>query len=528
MKTYQDLLEAQAKGEKELFSFILGAISEHKDSPMYKTAEEADKYMRQLNPPIMNFQKLLYTVTGEVVPDNYSANHKCASNFFKRFVVQENQYLLGNGVTFENEQTKERLGGADFDRALQLAGEAALVGGVSFGYYNYDHVEVFKLVDPNGACFVPLWDEENGGLSAGIRFWQIDTQKPLRVTLYEIDGYTDYIQRGGEEITELRPKKTHKNIVRYSEIDGTEIYDSGNYPSFPIVPFWGNPEHQSELIGIKTQIDAYDLIKSGFANDLDDASMIYWTISSAGGMDDVDLAEFVRRLKTVHAANTSNADEGTIQSHTVDVPYQSRAVYLDRLENDMYNDFMALNIRGISAGNNTATAIDAAYEPMNNKADRYEYCVTQFIKGLLDLVGIEDNPTYKRSKLVNMTEETAMVLSAGLDRRTTVEHLPFISVDEREAVIERLEQEEMSRYDNAAVDEAEQQENISETEGGEAVEIAEQVADKQLNGAQTQSLISIILQYASGSLTLGQAVNIIAVAIGVTKEEAKTIIEGAE
>lgn len=34
-------------------------------------------------------------------------------------------------------------------------------------------------------------------------------------------------------------------------------------------------------------------------------------------------------------------------------------------------------------------------------------------------------------------------------------------------------------------------------------------------------------QYAAGSLTLGQAVNIIATAIGVSKEEAKAIIEGA-
>lgn len=450
MKTYQDLQKAQAKGEKELLSFISDAIKDHKGSEMYKTAVEADKYMRQLNPPIMNFQKLLYKVTGEAVPDNYSANHKCASNFFQRFVIQENQYLLGNGVTFENEQTKEKLGGADFDRVLQFAGESALVSGVSFGYYNYDHVEVFKLADPNGACFVPIWDEENGSLSAGIRFWQIDKEKPLRVTLYEIDGYTDYIKRGSKEMTEMYPKRTYKQKILHSEADGTEIYDGGNYPSFPIVPLWGNPEHQSELTGIKTQIDAYDLIKSGFANDLDDASMIYWTISNAGGMDDVDLAEFIKRLKTVHAANTSNADEGTIQSHTVDVPYQSRAVYLDRLENDMYNDFMALNVRGMSAGNNTATAIEAAYEPMNNKADRYEYCAIQFIQGLLELAGVEDTPVFKRSKLVNMTEETNMILAAAnyLDDETILNHLPFLSVDEVKDVLDRRAKEELERYDN--------------------------------------------------------------------------------
>ncbi|MCM1328829.1 MAG: phage portal protein [Ruminococcus sp.] len=445
MKTYQDLQTAIAGTTSDLLGFITSAINEHKSSDMYKTAAEADLYMRQLNPPIYNFRKLLYTLTGEAYPDPYAANHKCASNFLRRFVVQENQYLLGNGVTFENDRTKDKLGGADFDRVLQSAGEAALVGGVSFGLYNFDRVEVFRVTE-----FVPLWDEENGSLSAGIRFWQIDSSKPMRATLYEPDGYTDYIRRKGEDLTELHPKQNYKRVVRHSEADGTEIYDGGNYPSFPIVPLWGNPEHQSELTGIKTQIDAYDLIKSGFANDLDDASMIYWTISNAGGMDDPDLAEFIRRLKTIHAANTN---EGTnIQSHTVEVPYQSRETYLTRLENDMYNDFMALNIRGIAAGNNTATAIEAAYEPLNNKADRYEYCVIQFIKGLLELAGVDDTPTFKRSKLVNMTEETNMVLAAAnyLDDRTVLEHLPFISVDEIDEIIARRSEEELSRYDDTA------------------------------------------------------------------------------
>lgn len=467
MKTYQDLEKAKAGGEKELISFMLAAINDHKASDMYKTAVEADLYMRQLNPTITKYVKYIYNIAGEAVPDIYSANHKCTSNFFQRFVVQENQYLLGNGVTFENDKTKDKLGGESFDSVLQKAGEAALIGGVSFGFYNYDKVEMFKITE-----FVPLWHEENGGLYAGIRFWQIDPQKPLRATLYELDGYTEYIRRNGEDMTELAPKITYKQKKYKSEKDGAKTRNSGNYfkiydgeniPLFPIVPLWGNPEHQSEITGIRSQIDAYDLIKSGFANDLDDASLIYWTISNAGGMDDPDLAEFVHRLKTVRAAS---ADEDTsIQSHTVDVPYQSRETYLNRLENDMYNDFMALNIRGISAGNNTATAIEAAYEPLNNKADRYEYCVILFIQGLLELANVKDTPTFKRSKLINATEETNMVLAAAnyLDNKTILEKLPFVSVDEIDEILARKAEEEMGRYEDTTPEEQESPpQNVSE------------------------------------------------------------------
>lgn len=59
------------------------------------------------------------------------------------------------------------------------------------------------------------------------------------------------------------------------------------------------------------------------------------------------------------------------------------------------------------------------------------------------------------------------------------------------------------------------------------IDKAEDVAMKQLNGAQTQSLIAIISQYAEGKITIGQAINIVSVSIGVTKEEAKKIIEGS-
>lgn len=70
--------------------------------------------------------------------------------------------------------------------------------------------------------------------------------------------------------------------------------------------------------------------------------------------------------------------------------------------------------------------------------------------------------------------------------------------------------------------------NTDEIKHSDEVEAAEEIAGKTLNGAQTQSLLGIIGQYSKGELTLGQAVNLISVAIGISKEEAKKIIEGSE
>ena len=55
---------------------------------------------------------------------------------------------------------------------------------------------------------------------------------------------------------------------------------------------------------------------------------------------------------------------------------------------------------------------------------------------------------------------------------------------------------------------------------------AERAAGEKLNGAQTQSLITVVSQLAAGVLSEGQAINIISASIGVSKEEAKAIISG--
>ena len=49
---------------------------------------------------------------------------------------------------------------------------------------------------------------------------------------------------------------------------------------------------------------------------------------------------------------------------------------------------------------------------------------------------------------------------------------------------------------------------------------------RTLNGAQTQSLLSVIEQYKSGQLSLGQAVNVISLSCGISKDDAEAILKG--
>ena len=405
MKTYQDLL-ALGDQEKERMDFAFALVRDHKSTTEYKTATEAVEYDRRKNITIMNYRKLLYDMSGKAMPDNYSANYKLPSGFFPRFVTQLNQYLLGNGITLDKPENKEKLG-KGFDTKLQRLGRSALVQGVGFGFWNLDHLETFELTE-----FAPLYDEETGALMAGVRFWQLAPNKPLRITLYEPDGYTEYVENKSERSVR-NEKRPYVNIVASTPAEGEEVVGGMNYPGFPIIPLWGNPHHQSELVGLRESIDCYDLIKSGFANDLDEATSVYWLITNAGGMNAADVADFIRQLKTLHGASVDGDSGVDVTAHTTQVPHEARKVYLEQLKADMYEDFQVVNVANLSAGAKTATEINAAYEPMNNKADQYEYCVLEFLEALFAIVGIDDEPVFTRSRIVNQTEETQMVIMAA-------------------------------------------------------------------------------------------------------------------
>lgn len=443
MYTYQDLLKVPDTDEARL-DFVKRCIQDHKKSELYKTAVIADEYYKHNNRTIREFQKILYDVSGKAVPDNWTANYKMASKFFNRFITQECQYLLGNGVTWKEESTAKKLGD-DFDTVLQKIGKNALSGAVAYGFWNYDHLEDFSVLE-----FVPLVDEENGALMAGIRWWQVSADKPLRATLYEVDGYTDMIWRkdskkGYGEI--LHEKRPYILKVRSSEADGLEIYDGENYPSFPIVPLWGNPQKQSEIVGLQEQIDCYDLIKSGYANNVDEGSLIYWTLNNAGGMDDVDLVQFVERMKKMHAAVMDDGVQA--ESHNLEAPYQSREALLAKLRSDLYEDAMALDTKNIASGAVTATQIKAAYEPLNSKTDQFEYCVREFIKGILKLAGIDDEPIFTRSIIVNSQEEVQLVIQAAqfLDEEYVTRKILTLlgDGDLADEVLSRIDSDELER-----------------------------------------------------------------------------------
>lgn len=446
--TYQEFEKAT-----NVPQFVLSAIQSHKVSEEYRLALLADEYDAQRNTTIYNVAQMIYNAQGVQVEDFTASNAKIASNFFNRLNTQRCLYSLGNGVSFidpyeaaegdAKDETKEALG-KGFDHVIVEAAYHALIHGRSYLYWADERVYEFEMTE-----FVPLVDENDGRLRAGIRFWQLDETKPMTAVLYEQDGYTTY-RSSSKGLEEVEKKRAYKVTYEYTDAGDEIIVGEENYNTIPIVTLYATRLKQSTLVGMRESIDAYDLIMSGFANDLRDCAQIYWLVENYGGMDQDDLAQFLDRLKLNHIANIDTSSGGGIRPYTQEVPVTARTTFLAEMRSKIYEDFGALDVHTIAAGS-TNDHIDAAYQPMDEQASDFEHWVGNAIEQLLALQGIEDSPVFRRNRISNQKEQVEIVLSEAqyLDSSTILRKLPNLTPDEAQAVLAAKQKEDEERMQMA-------------------------------------------------------------------------------
>lgn len=445
MITYQDFLAADDR-EK----FIVSSVASYRRSRAYQTALDANEYDAQRNVTIIQNVRKIYDITGVSAPDPISANNRIPSNFFHRLNNDRCSYSLGNGISFSdqdrNDRNKEALG-EDFDTVLFDAGFLALIHGVSYIYVGGGEMVLFPMTE-----FLPLPDEETGAIRAGIRFWSLDwRRRPGYCVLYEEDGFTRYRSKDGKaglgQLEIMQEKTAYRVTVQVSEADGEEIVGQDNYSALPIVPVYAGRTKESTLVGMRPNIDAYDLIHSGFANDLQDCAQIYWLISNAMGMDENDVAKLRDRLLFQHMAVVDTTDGANVTGYTHEIPYAARTECLNAIRNRIYEDFAVLDVHTVSAGA-TNDHIDAGYQPMDEEADQFEYWIIKAVQQIERILGLEPLvPLFKRNRISNQQEQTEMVLSAltVIDKRTALKKIPWITVDEVDEIMRETDREEGRR-----------------------------------------------------------------------------------
>ncbi len=452
--TYQDW-EAAAEADRR--KMLLEIIREYKASDDFKLMLTANDYFRSDNTAVgskVMLQSKAVTVTdpetGAVRKTTKMAEivgNRIRSNFLFRFVTQQNQHLLGNGVTLDNPEDKEKLG-RGFDTALQRAGEQALLHGVCWLYWNLDHVEVLPAcVDALSGCMA-LLDERTGAPAVAVQFWQLDQKRALYVRLFEVDGVTEY-RAQDNELAEIAGKRAYRLTVA-RDGGGEMIADARNYSRLPVVPLYASVEKRSELTpAIKSKIDLYDRILSDFGDNLDKSNDVYWVLNNYGGTME-EVAEMVAEIERVRAV--VNLSDGTGSSSTAtpmsfEVPFEARRAALELLEKELYADYMALDMDALVGRSLTNVAIKAAEKNLNLKCDRYEWQVFETVQQLLALNGIEtEQIRFKRQDLLNEAEiiQNVVAMREDIDHETALKLYPNIAQEEIEQIMANVAAEQIS------------------------------------------------------------------------------------
>ena len=424
-------------------SYILDIINNFKGSQRYRDAITARDYYNGMNTEINRRLQLFRNSKGEKEIDIFVANNQIANEYYKKIVMQENSYLLGNGPTLPDE-IKDNFS-RTFDQRFFEAGLSALIDGVGWIYCSLDKNNKMMLSTWGGAEFIPLFDERTGALMAGIRFWQIDINKPMYVELYEIDGKTTYIS-AEQKLEILEPKQNY--IIKKDTIkamDLVEITESG-FGMLPIFPLYANFQKVTTLTpALKQKLDLWDIVMSDFGNNLEDSKDLYWVLTNYGGQD---ISEFLAEYKKYKIIQTDS--EGSAEAKTIEVPWQAREVLLNALKKEIFQSAMALDTEELSGSNLTNVAIKSIMANLDLKTDDFEIQALNTLYAIMELYysyfgGNIDELTIelKRRTIINDTEVVQLIytMREDIDQRTALEKNPLISPEEIEEILKRSEKE---------------------------------------------------------------------------------------
>ena len=441
MYTYSDL-EPNLGNESNLIDFIQMAISEHQSSPQYRIAQKAIAYYKHENPDIAKVEKIVYDMLGMAHRDLISPNHKLANAYYPKIINQSVSHLLTNGIAFDDPEIKDRFG-ANFDGTVRKILTDAKNCGVSYGFFNGE-----KLIHFPFTQFKAIPDDYTNEIRAGIRFFQIDENKPMMITLYEADGFTEFVKEKDSDIQLKSPKRAY--VVNELSNDTEGVYDSSADSSsvLPIYPLY-NINKQSDIVGNLNILIAIDIVNSNLINNVSQGELVYWVLKNYGGMDDIDDSNFIINLLKTHIVHLDG--DGEAQPHQISVPFEASQASEASLKRQLFDNMDGVLTETLNAGNLTATAINSAYSDLRQHSGLLEYEVLEFLHGLFRIAGIDEDTSvnFVYYETINPTEMIQNVLASSSyfdDEETTKLLCTYLGIiDDFEGIQKRKAKEAMAR-----------------------------------------------------------------------------------
>jgi SPP1 family phage portal protein len=423
-------------------------------------------------------------IISTVINKNNSNMHNIHP-FHRLLVDQKAGYIVGKPPTISVDGEKdfetaltEITTDEDFaDMLADWVKEASNKGiGWVHVYYDQDGELHYDIV-PAGEI-IPFYDSEHQRtLENVVRFYTFDvvkngqTTKRYKVEWWTANNVTYYIQdeQGNYLLDNSYPFNPAPHWWNVTSVDGMEqSREEMSWGRVPFIPLHNNSEDTSDLggqdgdgqpKGIKSLIDAYDMISSATTNNEIDLVALYWLVQGFGGEV---ASQIVKKLQINKAVCIEGGENGGVTAQQVTLSVEERCKWLDMLRHDIYHFGMGIDTSDEQLGNNpSGVALKFKYTQLDLKANPLILKLKKALKELFWFITQDINRrnkteydsskikvTINKTMIVNDAETVNMIMqSRGLvPDKILLEKHPFVDdVNEAEKEIEEQQRKQDER-----------------------------------------------------------------------------------
>lgn len=389
---------------------------------------------------IRNYRVFFIDADGNLQEDTTKSNIKISHPFFTELVDQEVQYMLSGKEGFvksDNPDLQDYLNAYFNDNEDFMAELYEVIAGCiskgfeyAYAYKNAEGKTAFQCADSMGVVEVREKETDDG--CAYVIYWYIDrigkdNKKIKRIQVWSDKEVAFFMQEdNGSIVQDENVKPNPRPHITYKKPNDDSTY----YDSYGLIPFFRLDNCKKQFSGlkpIKALIDDYDLMSCGLSNNIQDTNEALYVVKGFQG-DNLD--ELMVNIKAKKHIGVD--DDGGVEIHTVDIPYQARQTKLDLDEKNIFRFGMGVNTEGLKdTSATTSIAIKSAYSLLDLKVNKLEIRLKQFMRKLLKVVLKEINDENKtdfqmkdvyfdfQREIITNAQENAQIELADAQRKQT-------------------------------------------------------------------------------------------------------------
>ena len=380
---------------EEIKTFLL----EDESSLLKKAAKQGWNYYEGKH-DILDYRMFYWNNDGNLVEDKTRSNAKIPHQFFTELVDQATQFVLsGNvdGIIMSKDELLQKELDSYFNKNKKFMVELSeTITGMQAKGFDYMYAYKGKndrLVFENADCLGVVevegrFAEDKKDQRIYKYVDRIDREGKTQWKILVVDDENTYYYKqtdNGEIELDLDAEMNPRPHAIY-EKDG-QLFKKDDYHLLPFFRLDNNKKRKSFLPAVKPLIDDYDIHASSLTNNLIDFDTPLHVVK---GFEGDDLSKLQQNLKTKKLIGVD--EEGGVEVHTVDIPYQARKEKLELDEKNIYRFGGGLNMSGLKdTAATTNIAIKAAYSLLELRCNKIIDQLELFLQEIVEAVIAEIN-----------------------------------------------------------------------------------------------------------------------------------------